>query len=176
MQPEKSSFGRPPKYRSEFAEQARRYCLLGAIDKQLAEFFAVSDKTIENWRRKYPDFKKACIDGKAVADARVAEGIYRSAIGAVTIKIRRKTINESGLESTSEEERELPPDVGAATFWLKNRQPSNWRERIEQQINHGDSLSAEVLDERYVRRMREAHERQLALLAERAALFEGQKK
>jgi len=31
--------GRPPKYKSEFAAQAQKLCLLGATDKDLAEFF-----------------------------------------------------------------------------------------------------------------------------------------
>jgi hypothetical protein len=31
--------GRPSLYRDEFAEQARKLCLLGATDRDLAEFF-----------------------------------------------------------------------------------------------------------------------------------------
>ena len=30
--------GRPSKYKEEYAEQAYNYCLLGAIDDQLASF------------------------------------------------------------------------------------------------------------------------------------------
>lgn len=33
------AIGRPTKYRPEFAEQARKLCLLGATDKELADFF-----------------------------------------------------------------------------------------------------------------------------------------
>jgi hypothetical protein len=36
-------------YRAEYEEQAYNYCLLGATNETLAEFFGVSDTTIKKW-------------------------------------------------------------------------------------------------------------------------------
>ncbi|WP_300485812.1 hypothetical protein [Methylobacter sp.] len=44
--------GRPTAYKPEYAEQAYNYSLLGATDKQLAEFFRVSVRTINAWKKK----------------------------------------------------------------------------------------------------------------------------
>ena len=37
----KKSRGRKSEYREEYAEQALKLCLLGATDKEIAEFFSV---------------------------------------------------------------------------------------------------------------------------------------
>ncbi len=37
------------KYQEDYAEQAYKLCLLGATDNTLADFFEVSEQTINNW-------------------------------------------------------------------------------------------------------------------------------
>lgn len=61
----RSKRGAPTKYRPEYAEDARKYCLLeGATDEELALSFGVSVKTIDNWKRKHADFLQAVQEGK----------------------------------------------------------------------------------------------------------------
>ena len=43
--------GRPTKYKAEYAEQARKLCLLGATDMEMADFFEVSEFTINKWKK-----------------------------------------------------------------------------------------------------------------------------
>lgn len=47
---------RPTKYQEAYAEQARKLCLLGCTDAELADFFEVSEATINNWKLEYPEF------------------------------------------------------------------------------------------------------------------------
>ena len=47
--------GRPTEYRPEYAEDTRKLCLLGFTDAQLADFFDVSEATINNWKLAHPD-------------------------------------------------------------------------------------------------------------------------
>lgn len=47
---------RPTKYQEAYAEQARKLCLLGYTDAELADFFEVSEATINNWKLEYPEF------------------------------------------------------------------------------------------------------------------------
>jgi hypothetical protein len=42
-----TEIGRPSLFDSELCEQAHNYCLLGATNDQLAEFFAVSPRTVD---------------------------------------------------------------------------------------------------------------------------------
>src|SRR3990170_280949 len=73
--------GRPSKYQEEFAEQARKLCLLGATDGELADFFEVCEATINNWKHEHPGFLESIRAGKIKADAEVADSLYRRATG-----------------------------------------------------------------------------------------------
>jgi hypothetical protein len=59
--------GRPSLYREEYAEQARKLCLLGATDQELADFFEIDVRTIYDWKRTKPDFSQAIMRGKILA-------------------------------------------------------------------------------------------------------------
>ena len=53
---EKKKRGRKSEYRIEYADQALKLCLLGATDKELSEFFSVSEQTLNKWKKDYPEF------------------------------------------------------------------------------------------------------------------------
>ena len=56
MNKKKRPVGRPSKYKSEYAEQARKLCLLGATDTDMADFFDVDEATINRWKLDFPEF------------------------------------------------------------------------------------------------------------------------
>lgn len=117
--------GRPSKYKEEYAEQAHNYCLLGAIDEQLASFFDVSVTTINTWKETYPDFLASIKKGKEQADLEVTQSLKKRASG---MKLKKQVVKEGGIV---ELEDEIPPDTAAMIFWLKNRQPKIWRDKQE---------------------------------------------
>ncbi|MES1763769.1 hypothetical protein ACKWMU_12765, partial [Escherichia coli] len=54
---------RPTKYQEAYAEQARKLCLLGYTDAELADFFEVSESTINKWKLDYPEFSESIKKG-----------------------------------------------------------------------------------------------------------------
>ena len=99
--------GQPTPYRATYAGIAYQMCLLGADDAQLAQAFEVEERTINNWKKKYPKFFHSMTTGKTIADAAVVQSLYKRAISG---------------------------DVQAMKFWLSNRQRSKWCDR--QSIEH----------------------------------------
>ena len=73
--------GRPSGYKPEYSEQAFKLCLLGATDKDLGDFFGVSETTINNWKLREPNFVESLKNGKMQADANVACSLYKRALG-----------------------------------------------------------------------------------------------
>lgn len=125
--------GRPSKYKEEYAEQAYKLCLLGATDKELADFFKVGEKTINNWKSKVPDFLQSLKAGKDQADAVVASKLYHRAIGYEHPE--DKVFNNEGEPLVVPTIKHYAPDTTACIFWLKNRQSAKWRDKTEQEIN-----------------------------------------
>ena len=133
--PAKARRGRPTKYRPEYAEQARKLCLLGLIDGELADFFGVDEATIHRWKHTHKDFCESISTGKMLADSDVADSLYRSAVGGHFITEERPAGGENGPATVLPLKRQVAPSVQAQSLWLRNRQPRLWRDRIEVQAD-----------------------------------------
>ena len=118
--------GRPTSFHPDMCEQAHNYCLLGATNDELAEFFAVSPRTVDNWIAQRPDFAEAVKSGRIIADARVARGLYARAVG-YDRKVEREVILGGELKPITSTVH-YPPNVQACIFWLRNRRRRTWRD------------------------------------------------
>jgi len=94
--------GRPTKYQPHHPKLAFNFCLLGATDSQLSDFFQINELTLNRWKKAYPNFSKSLKTGKLLADSMVSKSLYRQALAG---------------------------NVTACIFWLKNRQPALWRDK-----------------------------------------------
>lgn len=132
---DKRGVGRPSEYKPEYAEQARKFCLLGATDKQLAEMFEVSEQTINAWKKQHPEFLESIKKGKDVADAEVAESLYHRARGYEhpAVKIFGDTKTGSALRVPYVER--YPPDTMAGIYWMNNRRRENWKQRHDHEVS-----------------------------------------
>jgi hypothetical protein len=116
--------GRPTKYRSAYGDQARRYCQLGAVDADLARFFQVSERTINNWKHAHTGFLQSIRAGRVIADAEVARALYHRAIGFSHPE--QLVFVHEGTITIVTTRKHYPPDVRAAAFWLRHRQRARW--------------------------------------------------
>lgn len=123
------AIGRPTEFIPSFCEDAKKLCLLGATDDDLADFFGIAKKTVYAWQEKYPEFSHSIKAGKARADAEVAHSLFFRARGyehkAVKIFADAKTGSQHVVDYTER----YPPDTVAGIFWLKNRRPDLWRDK-----------------------------------------------
>ena len=119
--------GRPTLYREEYAEEARKYCLLGATNDELAGFFDVAPRTVDNWLSQHAEFATAVRNGRAAADASIARKLYRRADGYDYVA--EKVFIHRGEAKKVDCKVHVPPDVQACIFWLRNRRRQDWLER-----------------------------------------------
>ena len=135
--------GRPTKYKKEYNDQVEKLCKLGATDEDLADFFNVSVSTINNWKLKEHQFVESIKRGKQIADMNVANSLYNRAIGYEHPE--DKIFNANGEPLVVPTVKRYAPDPTAAIFWLKNRQPSKWRDK--QDIEHSGNIDTTVIIE-----------------------------
>jgi transcriptional regulator with XRE-family HTH domain len=121
--------GRPSKFDPVKCEQARKLSLLGATDKELADFFNVSESTLNKWKLDHPAFSESIKAGKEDADANVANRLYLRALGYEHPDVHIS--NYQGEVTLTPITKVYPPDPASAIFWLKNRQRAKWREKID---------------------------------------------
>lgn len=125
--------GRPSKYKPEFAEQAKKLAVLGATDAQLADFFEVSVSTINLWKIEHEEFSESLKLAKEEADKRVEHSLYQRAMGYEHDEVDIRVV--AGELKTTPIRKHYPPDTTACIFWLKNRKPQEWRDKIETELS-----------------------------------------
>lgn len=131
---EKNKGGRPTKYKEEYNKLAFKHCKLGATDKQLAEFFEVTESTINEWKLGYPKFSESIREGKDYFDSHLVEkALFHSALGysheAEKIMVcDKEVVREPYVER-------FPPNPTSLIFWLKNRQPGRWKDKQEHELS-----------------------------------------
>ena len=135
--------GRPTKYKPEYCKQAAKLCELGATDADLAEFFEVTESTINLWKLEHSNFSESTVAGKTNHDAEIELALARRAKGFMRVK------QVFGPEGTIEMlQEEVPPDTNACSLWLRNRQPQRWRDK--QEVEHSGELklapALEIID------------------------------
>lgn len=129
----RSKGGRPSSYKAEYAQQVAKLCRLGATDKEIAAFFEVHEDTINEWKKVHPEFSESLKEGKAAADAEVADKLFKRATGYEHKAVKIVADAKTGAEHQVEYIERYPPDTTAAIFWLKNRRPDLWREKVTQE-------------------------------------------
>lgn len=128
----KNKGGRPTRYKKEFAVQAKVLCRLGAIDKDLAEFFGVKEQTINNWKKSHPEFFESLKESKEGANEIVKQSLFKRAIGYSHPDLHISS--HQGKITKTKLTKHYPPETVAAIFWLKNRDPENWRDKFDHDI------------------------------------------
>ncbi len=90
----------------------------GLTDDEIAHNMGISRSTLYEWKKKFPDISDTLKEGKDYADYEIENALFNSAKGG---------------------------NVTAMIFWLKNRRPAKWRERVEdnQNLNNLDSVVIE---------------------------------
>lgn len=130
--------GRPSKYKPEFAEQAAKLCALGLTDVEVSEFFGVSVRTLHRWKAEDEAFCHALKAAKSQADDRVERSLFERATGYAFVEQQAIKIKVGPHEEKVEivdVEKQVPPDTTACIFWLKNRKPQEWRDKIETELS-----------------------------------------
>lgn len=102
----------------------------GLTQQQIANNLGISIDTLIENKKKYSEFNNALKKGKEIIDFEVENALLKKALG-YTITIKEEKLDKDGFVHTLEKEVHVPPDTTAQIFWLKNRKPNNWKDRVE---------------------------------------------
>lgn len=138
MKKKKNKGGRPSKKDTVNKVLLEKLARFGMDDSQIADCIGVTDRTLDNWKKKDPEFFRSLKSWKEEADAKVERSLYESALGFTT-KQKKAIVVSDGKEAGSHveyvhEEIQHAPNSTSIIFWLKNRKPREWRDK--QELDH----------------------------------------
>lgn len=98
----------------------------GLTDEQIAKNIGINRTTLYDWKKKEINIADALKKGKEVIDFEVENALLKRALG---YEYEEETY-ENGI-LTKKVKKQVPPDTTAQIFWLKNRKPNNWKDKVE---------------------------------------------
>lgn len=137
--------GRPTDYRDEYVEQARKLAQLGATEVEVADFFDVNVRTIQRWKNTHEDFCLALKVGKEAADERVVKSLYHRAVGYEQEEVKIFMPAGASEPVYAPYTAKITPDTTAAIFWLKNRRPAEWRDKVDLDASVDAKLTVNIV-------------------------------
>ena len=124
----------------------------GLSKEQIAHNMGVRRVTLDDWIKKYPCISSAFKKGKDIADFEVENALFKRAKGYDTEEvIEDYALNNDGeliLAKVRKTKKHIPADTAAQIFWLKNRRPDKWRDKmIQQTVSEDDGTGVVLLPE-----------------------------
>ena len=120
------------------------YARDGMVNREIAEAVGISRTTLDKWTKKYPQIAEVLKCGKEVADRKVENALFERCTGKVMrlkkpVKIKKvefdkktgRKISETEEIVESITEEYIQPDTKAIQFWLINRKPEKWKNKVE---------------------------------------------
>ena len=139
--------GRPSKFDPEKAKEIEKLARDGLTNSEIAKIIGVSDQTFYNLKRYSKEFLYALNKGKLEANRMVEAALFHKATGYSHPET--KAFSFEGQIITEEVIKHYPPDTEAAKFWLKNKDPENWKDKTE--TDFGDE-GLKIVIESYIKK------------------------
>lgn len=114
----------------------------GLTDEQIAKNIGIARKTLFEWKQRFSDIGDTLKRGKDVVDRQVENALLKRALGYDYTEVKTKTEGGIVTEVTTTT-KQVVPDVTAQIFWLKNRKPESWRDKVV----YTDESELEKLDD-----------------------------
>ena len=100
----------------------------GCLDVDIAKKIGINTATLYTWKKKYSEFNDALKKGKEVVDTEVENALLKRALGYKYSEVKTESFSDGSVKKTVIV-KEMPSDVTAQIYWLKNRKPENWRDK-----------------------------------------------
>lgn len=134
--------GRPDLYEpAKHLPELERILSEGKTMSEAAKEIGVALSTLYLWMAKDPALSEALKKTRAVVDEKVEASLFQRAMGYSHPDVHIS--NYQGEITVTPITKHYPPDTTAMIFWLKNRQPKQWRDRVDADVKleAGDTLS-----------------------------------
>ena len=111
----------------------------GLTDEQIALKMGINVATLYRYKQSYCEICDALKKGKEIVDIQVENALFKRAVG-YEYEETKIIISEKDGRRVETVKKQMPPDTTAQIFWLKNRKPEKWRDRVEVQNNDNDQV------------------------------------
>lgn len=121
----------------------------GLTDEQIAHNIGIAERTFTDWKDRFPSISAALKKGKAPVDIQVENALLKRALGYDYEEITTEIFDMpdgTQRKHIKKVTKMVVPDTTAQIFWLKNRRPDKWRDKVEGAPEGNNDLLQSLLD------------------------------
>lgn len=138
-------------------KQIEEWARMGLTNTQIATNIGVARQTFQKWISESDDINDYLMRGREVVVTEVANALVESARGHKVVvkksyKIKEVYYDDRGKKHESEhieyadEEQYFPPQPQSLQFFLKNKRPDEYKDRVEVRDNESSAKLDSILD------------------------------
>lgn len=110
----------------------------GLTEPQICQNMGIGISTLTEWKTKFPAIAASIKKGREPVDIQVENALLKRALG-YDYEETITEVEDLGGGRTKKHVRKVtkhvPADTTAQIFWLKNRKPKQWRDKMEAAVN-----------------------------------------
>lgn len=119
----------------------------GLSDKQIAHNIGITQTTLYEWQKRFPELSEALKKGKEVVDREVENALLKRAMGYEYTEVTQEPVTDKDtgateMRVTKRVTKQIVPDVTAQIFWLKNRKPEEFRDKRDVELSGSVDLGS----------------------------------
>ena len=130
------------KYTKEVVETLAKHIKKGSTITSACDAVGISKQTFYDWKKNKADFSDAIKKAQSVADKKVENALFKTAVGYTVTEKEYRSMQMRGFETEKKlvktVKKKVLPNVTAQIFWLKNRNPEEWKDK--QDIEHSGEV------------------------------------
>ena len=110
----------------------------GLTEPQICQNMGIGISTLTEWKTKFPAIAASIKKGREPVDIQVENALLKRALGYEYEEVTTEVEDLGGGKTKKHVRkvtRHVAPDTTAQIFWLKNRKPKQWRDKMEAAVN-----------------------------------------
>lgn len=137
-------------------EEIRALMRAGGTEEEAAALAGVASSTFRKYKNQHPEFRAALLESEKPANMKVEGSLYDRCNGGehpVRKAVKLRTVIYQDGKRVKEEERiqmvtetvYVPADVRAMIFWLTNRDPERWQNKVDTALLDKDGKNLKIV-------------------------------
>jgi hypothetical protein len=123
-------------------EKAYHITRVGGTLQDVAIALKTRVSRLSVYMNRFPEFRAAIEGGRAARDDQIVSALFHRAKGYE--HEAEKIFCTNGVVQKVTYTEHYPPDAASAIFWLKNRQPDEWKDVSQKEITGADGGPIEI--------------------------------
>lgn len=140
--------GRKPKsdywLTEEGLERVNQWAEKGLSLKQISHNMGIAYGTLFEWQREFPQLNDVIKKGQMVVTEEVENAMFMAATGYEYEEETSELMDNGELKVVKKVKKSQAPNVTAQIFWLKNKNPQEWKDRVEVKSEHEGKIIVEL--------------------------------